>query len=58
MPKLDITGDLTVEEIHKIREYSYEMTKDMTWEERWAYYDKAAERGLKKMEALRNAVTA
>ena len=58
MPKLDITGELTVEEIHKIREYNYEMTKNMSREERRAYYSKGAERGFKKMEELRNAVTA
>jgi len=55
MPKLDITGELTVEEIHKIREYNYEITKDMTWDERWAYYRKGSERFHKRMETLRNA---
>jgi len=55
IPKLDITGDLTVEEIHKIREYNYEMTKNMTREERRAYYRKGSERFYKRMEELRNA---
>jgi hypothetical protein len=54
MPELNITGELTVEEIHKIREYNYEMTKNMTWEDRWAYYDKGAERVLKMLEELKS----
>ena len=55
MPELDITGELTVEEIHKIREYNYEMTKNMTNEERMEYYRKGAERTYKRMEELCNA---
>jgi precorrin-2 methylase len=54
MPELNITGELTVEEIHKIREYNYEMTKNMTREDRRAYYDKGAERVLKRMQSLKN----
>jgi hypothetical protein len=53
MPKLDITGELTVEEIHKIREYNYEMTKDMTWDERWEYYRKGAEPVLKMLNTFK-----
>ena len=58
MPELNITGELTVEEIHKIREYNYEMTKNMTWDERWDYYNKGAEQTLKRMENLRNNLVA
>ena len=32
--KLVISPDFTVEDIHKIREYHYELTKDMTPQER------------------------
>ena len=35
--KLDISPDFTMEDIRKIRDYHYEMTKDMTREERRAY---------------------
>ena len=37
MEKPIISPDFTVEDIHKIREYNYEMTKSMTFEERRAY---------------------
>ena len=53
MEKPNISPNFTVEDIHKIREYNYEMTKDMTQEERWAYYAKKAEVGYKKIEAIR-----
>ena len=36
----DGTYDLTVEDIHEIRERNYELTKDMTKEERVAYINK------------------
>lgn len=29
-----ISPDFTIEDIHKIREYNYELTKDMTTQER------------------------
>ena len=53
MLELNITGNLTVEEIHKIREYNYEMTKNMSFEDRRAYYNKGAESVLSRIEALR-----
>ena len=53
MPKLDITGELTVEEIHKIREYNYEMTKNMSWEDRWEYYRNGAEPVLKLLKNVK-----
>ena len=33
-----ISPNFTVEDIHKIREYNYELTKDMTFEEQVAFY--------------------
>ena len=42
--KLEISPHFTLEDIRKIRDYSYGMTKDMTREERCAYYgDRCAE---------------
>jgi len=38
MDKPSISPDFTVEDIHKIREYHYELTKDMPFEERVAFY--------------------
>ena len=43
--KLNISPDLTIEDLHKIREYHYELTKDMTFEKRKAFY----EEGIKEM---------
>ena len=42
MEKPNISPDFTVEDIHKIREYHYELTKDMTREERRAFYSEGA----------------
>ena len=40
MDKLIISPDFTIEDIHKIREYNYTITKDMTPQERRDYYNK------------------
>ena len=34
----EISPDFTIEDIHKVREYHYEMTKDLTSEDRARYY--------------------
>ena len=34
-----ISPDFTIEDIHKIREYHYELTKDMTVQEKIAFYN-------------------
>lgn len=40
MEKLMISPDFTMEDIHKIREYNYNLTKDMASQERRDYYNK------------------
>lgn len=58
MMELNISPDFTVEDIHKIREYNYEMTKNMTKDERDQYYKKRelrAKEVQKHIEALRLA---
>lgn len=35
-----ISPDFTIEDIHKLREYQYELTKDMSPQERQDYYNK------------------
>jgi hypothetical protein len=52
MPELIISPDFTIEDIHKIREYNYEVTKNMPFEERNAYYSKGAEE-MKRLLAER-----
>ena len=38
MDKPIISPDFTIEDIHKIREYHYELTKDMPFEDRATFY--------------------
>ena len=51
--KLEISPDFTMDDIRKIRDYNYEMTKDMTFEERSAYYD---ERSISAMKWYRETL--
>lgn len=53
MPELNISPAFTVEDIHKVREYHYELTKDMTVEERRAFYKKNADEAEKQVQKLR-----
>jgi hypothetical protein len=45
--------DLTVDDIHKIRELNYERCKNMTIKEYNADIEKGAERSRKRIEELR-----
>ena len=45
--------NLTVEDIHRIRERNYELTKDMKPEDRWAYYRKTADAVQARIERMR-----
>jgi len=47
--------NLTVEDIHRIRERNYELTKDMKPEDRRAYYQKNANAVQAQSERLRQA---
>ena len=42
-PKLEISPDFTLEDIRKIRDYDYEMTKNMSNEDMIAYYNEGAD---------------
>ena len=53
MKKLEISPNLTVDDLHKIREYNYEMTKNMTKKERDKYYNDLYEKAKKEFEAVR-----
>lgn len=55
MKKPVLSPNFTIEDIHKLREYNYEITKNMTDEERMEYYNKRGrevQRKLEKMKAL------
>jgi len=44
---LELSPNFTLEDIRKIRDYDYEMTKDMTHEETSAYYQERCDEGMK-----------
>ena len=57
--RLIISPDFTIEDIHKIREYNYEFTKDMTLEEKLVYYNSAgaeAEHEIQRRKALKQKI--
>ncbi len=45
-----ISPDFTIEDIHKIREYHYELTKDMTTQEKINFYNEGGRAFLAEME--------
>ena len=45
-----ISPDFTIEDIHKIREYHYELTKDMTPQEKMDFYNEGGKAFLREME--------
>lgn len=53
-----ISPDFTVEDIHKIREYHYELTKGMTMQEKIAFYNEGGDTFLKEMEERKKQKTA
>lgn len=54
MDKPVISPDFTIEDIHKIREYNYEVTKNMTIEEKIAYYNSAGMEAEKEIQRRRD----
>lgn len=53
MEKPILSPDFTIEDIHKLREYNYEMTKDMTDSERMDYYNKRGREVQIKLEKVK-----
>ena len=45
----NISPDFTIEDIHKLREYNYFVTKDMTSQERIDYYNQKGRVFLKEI---------
>ncbi len=50
---LEISPDFTIEDIHKIREHNYEVTKHMTTEEKLLYYNTPRTNAEEQIERLR-----
>ena len=53
MKKPILSPNFTTEDIHKLREYNYEMTKNMTEQERLDYYNKAGHAFQREIEEAR-----
>lgn len=53
MKKPILSPNFTIEDIHKLREYNYEMIKDMPPQERRNYYNECGRAFLKEIEAGR-----
>ena len=50
MEKPILSPNFTIEDIHKIREYHYELTKDMTTQEEIDFYNEGGRSFLKEMK--------
>lgn len=53
--KPNISPDFTVDDIHKIREYHYELTKNMSWDEERAYYKKRSDEAQRRIGEIRTS---
>ena len=53
MHTLEISDKFTIEDIHKIREFSYERRKNMTFFERKLDIENGAKPGLERIEQMR-----
>ena len=53
MDKPEVSPDFTIEDIHKIREYNREMTKNMSFHERKQYYNSKAEKMKEEITELK-----
>jgi hypothetical protein len=53
MPELNISPLFTVEDIHKVREYHFELTKSMNTDERRAFYKEGADEAERRIQAIK-----
>ena len=55
MEKPVLSQNFTIDDIHRLREYNYNMTKDMSMQEALDYYNKKGMLFQEKIERGRNA---
>ena len=55
--KPSVSADFTIDDIHKIREYHYEITKNMTPRERMDFYNIGGRNFLKEIEKRKSQKT-
>lgn len=53
MKTLEISPNFTIDDIHKVREKNYEVTKDMTEQERIDYYNKRGMEVHRKIQEIK-----
>jgi hypothetical protein len=53
MEKPILSSNFTIEDIHKLREYNYEITKNMTDKERMDYYNSRGMEVQMKLERMK-----
>lgn len=53
MEKPILSPNFTIEDIHKLREYNYEITKNMTDKERMDYYNSRGREVQMKLERMK-----
>ena len=53
MEKPVLSPDFTMDDIHKLREYNYYLTKDMTPQERIDYYNKKGKAFQQEIEEIK-----
>ena len=53
MEKPILSPNFTIEDIHKLREYHYEMTKHMTDKERMDYYNEGGRAFQREIDEVR-----
>lgn len=53
MEKPLLSPNFTIEDIHKLREYNYEVTKEMSTQEKMNYYNSKGNAFLKELEKSR-----
>ena len=53
MEKPVLSPNFTIEDIHKLREYNYEMTKDMTDKERMDLYNREGWEVQREIERMK-----
>lgn len=55
MERSILSLNFMIEDIHKLHEYNYEMTKDMTNKERMDYYNSNGRKVQRKLEQMKGA---
>lgn len=53
MEKPTLSPNFTIEDIHKLREYNYELTKNMTDKEQMDYYNNRGREVQVKLEQMK-----